>query len=64
MLRGWRSVGLHLAPRLAPRELLPSMPHDAAKTDQLPPSHLDGTDHSAAFSAAALCRVRRPSAFG
>ena len=40
------------------------MSHDEAKTDQLAPAHLDGTDHRTAFSAAALCRVRRPSAPG
>ena len=31
------------------------MPHDEAKADQLASSYLDGTDHRAAFSEAALC---------
>jgi hypothetical protein len=44
--------------------LLPSMPRDAAKADQLASSHLDETDRRAAFSTTALRGMRRSGAFG
>jgi hypothetical protein len=40
------------------------MPRDEVAADQLASAHLNGTHHRAAFSATALCRMRRSAALG